>query len=71
MLRGIGYDVSFRDPKTGSSRKHKIGITNKKQKGVADVANQAWLATYLADGPGKPKGRPIMIPSNGGAVRSH
>ena len=42
--RGIGWHVSFRDPDTGTPKKHRFGMVTKSE---ANKAYEAWLAAWL------------------------
>jgi len=42
--RGIGYHVSYRDPVTGSPRRHRFGMVSKAE---AELAYHRWLAEHL------------------------
>jgi hypothetical protein len=44
--RGIGWHVSYRDPETGTPKKHRFGRVTK---GEANRAYEAWLAAWLQD----------------------
>ncbi len=44
--RGIGWHVSYRDPETGTPKKHRFGMVTK---GEANRAYEAWLAAWLQD----------------------
>tara|TARA_R110002072_G_scaffold101703_2_gene224031 strand:- start:1782 stop:3023 length:1242 start_codon:yes stop_codon:yes gene_type:complete len=43
-LRGIGWHVSYRDPKTGSPKKHRFGDVSQAE---AERAYHTWVAAYL------------------------
>lgn len=60
---GIGYYVTYRDPRTGSPRKHRFGIKDKGRAADAQLAYHKWLAEYLESGPPAPRGRPIRSKS--------
>ena len=42
--RGIGWHVSYRDPDTGTPKKHRFGMVTKSE---ANTAYEAWLAAWL------------------------
>lgn len=42
--RGIGWHVSYRDPETGTPKRHRFGMVTK---GEANKAYEAWLAAWL------------------------
>lgn len=44
LIRDIGWHVSYRDPKTGTPRKHRFGAANREQ---ADGLYHEWVARYL------------------------
>ena len=46
--RGIGWHVSYRDPKTGTPKKHRFGMVTR---GEANEAYEAWLAAWLQNDP--------------------
>ena len=56
---GIGYYVTYRDPKSGTPRKHRFGIKDKDRLADAELAYHQWLASYLESGPPESKGRPL------------
>ena len=43
-LRGIGWHVSYRDPKTGSPKRHRFGDVSQAE---AERAYHTWVAAYL------------------------
>ncbi len=43
-LRNIGYHVSYRDPKTGTPRKHRFGMIAREQ---AEAEYHEWVAAHL------------------------
>ena len=49
--QGIGWHVSFRDPKTGLPTRHRFSISEESRKPEALVAYHRWLAEYLENGP--------------------
>ncbi len=44
--RGIGWHVSYRDPDTGTPKKHRFGMV---PKGEANRSYEAWLSAWLQD----------------------
>lgn len=56
---GIGYYATYRDPRTGTPRRHRFGIKEKSRLAEAELAYHKWLAEYLQDGPSKKPGRPV------------
>ena len=56
---GIGYYATYRDPRTGTPRRHRFGIKEKSRLAEAELAYHKWLAEYLQDGPPKKPGRPV------------
>jgi hypothetical protein len=52
--QGIGWHVSFRDPKTGLPVRHRFGIREKTREPEALVAYHRFLAAYLENGPTRP-----------------
>jgi len=42
--RNIGWHVSFRDPRTGTPRRHQFGMVSRKE---AEVAYHEWVAAHL------------------------
>lgn len=55
--RNIGYHVCYRDPETGTPRKHKFGMVSKAE---AEVLYHEWVAEHLRGGgrPSKQKLKP-------------
>lgn len=60
--QGIGWHVSFRDPKSGSPTRHRFGIREKSREPEARVAYHRWLAEYLENGP--PRHQPKRTPKD-------
>jgi integrase len=50
-VEGRGYYVTYRDPTTGSPRKHRFRIMEKERFAEAQVAYHKWLAAYVESGP--------------------
>ena len=44
--RGIGWHISYRDPETGTPKKHRFGRVTKSE---ANKTYEAWLAAWLQD----------------------
>jgi len=45
--RGIGWHVSYRDPETGTPRKHRFGISERAREEEAVAAYHRWLGEHL------------------------
>jgi hypothetical protein len=59
-VRGIGWHVSFRDPKTGVPRKHRFEATNRAD---ADKEYHEWVVLFLKGQlPDRPKQRESSKP---------
>ena len=59
--RGIGWHVSYRDPRAGTPRKHRFGMVTEEE---ARVAYHRWLADHLSDTPpARSPGRPVAKPA--------
>jgi len=56
---GIGYYATYRDPRTGTPRKHRFGIKEKSRLAEAELAYHKSLAEYLEGGPPAKPGRPV------------
>lgn len=64
---GIGYYVTYRDPRTNSPRKHRFHIKDKAQIKDAQIAYHKWLGQFLESGPPTPAGRrPKPLPPREG-----
>lgn len=55
----IGYYVTYRDPASGTPRKHRFGIRQRDKQNEAQLAYHKWLAVYLETGPPPSSGRPV------------
>ncbi len=64
--RGIGWHVSYRDPDTGTPRKHRFGISERSREEEARAAYHRWLGEHLNGE--TPKPRPAKEPVNPRAV---
>lgn len=65
---GIGYYATYRDPRTGTPRRHRFGIKEKSRLAEAELAYHKWLAQYLQDGPPKKPGRPVKAKKGAAAA---
>ncbi len=53
--RGIGWHVSYRDPATGTPRKHRFGISERSREEEAVAAYHRWLGKHLNGDASKPQ----------------
>lgn len=52
--QGIGWHVSFRDPRAGSPTRHRFGLKERSDEAAARIAYHKWLAEYLEHGVSTP-----------------
>lgn len=47
--RDIGWHVAYRDPVTGTRRRHRFGIEDRRQEAKAKALYHAWVANHIGD----------------------
>lgn len=47
--RDIGWHVAYRDPVTGTPRRHRFGIEDRRQEAKAKAMYNAWVAQHISD----------------------
>ena len=58
-LRSIGWHVVFRDPASGTPRKHRFRIIERDREAEARVLYYAWVHEHLGSNGSQPRGRPL------------
>ncbi len=68
-LREIGWHVNYRDPKTGTPRKHRFGIDDREREPEARLLYHAWILDHLGGKPA-PAAGPVKRPKRGCPIHS-